>query len=195
MGVTVSNLMFSFGNVEPFFCELALYDVDTKKKQSESFHFHLNTQPILDMIKQRAIDAAAAAAAAASAGSGRDRSSSGASRPSVAVAVGTGSPATEHKEIPGSTGLKIDSSESRHAIFQLAGKRKSIYLVLLVYKIFQGDIKAVYDAYSKPKDKLTEKDRIAILDKIKKSCETNCMLCHAPCPLPCCCDDGIDQCV
>jgi len=37
------DLKFQLGEIEPFFCTLALYDLKSKKKLTEDFQFDVNT--------------------------------------------------------------------------------------------------------------------------------------------------------
>jgi hypothetical protein len=45
--VECKQLEFQLGEIEPFYCSLALYDVKTKRKVSESFNFELNSSSLL----------------------------------------------------------------------------------------------------------------------------------------------------
>ncbi len=44
------DLSFQLGTFEPFFCGIALYDLANKKKISETHHFQLNSQEVLDAL-------------------------------------------------------------------------------------------------------------------------------------------------
>jgi C2 domain in Dock180 and Zizimin proteins/DHR-2, Lobe C len=55
MLVDVLTLGFHIGNLEPFFCELALFDVVEKRRVSEGFHFHLNSNQSMEIIKQHVV--------------------------------------------------------------------------------------------------------------------------------------------
>ena len=43
-------VLFQFGNYEPFFCSIALYDVSTKKKISENFSFQHLADNVLQLL-------------------------------------------------------------------------------------------------------------------------------------------------
>lgn len=43
-------LRFQAGELEPFFCSLALYDSTTRKKISETFHFHRNSPALMGLL-------------------------------------------------------------------------------------------------------------------------------------------------
>jgi hypothetical protein len=140
MAVSCSSLSFALGAIEPFFCELALFDVEAKKKQSESFHFHLNSPATLDLIKQRVSELNAAAALTAANAAARARGGVPPSSPAASASASAVAAALDPAAAPTVTsgGVRLDSSESKQAVFQLSQKRKSLYLVLFVYKIFQG---------------------------------------------------------
>jgi dedicator of cytokinesis protein 6/7/8 len=44
------SLQFKLEQFEPFFCSVALYDVQHKKRISENFYFDLNPDKILDLL-------------------------------------------------------------------------------------------------------------------------------------------------
>lgn len=44
------NLNFHFGQIEPFFCSLALYDLSKRAKISENFYFDKNPQALLSKL-------------------------------------------------------------------------------------------------------------------------------------------------
>ncbi|KAL6054781.1 dedicator of cytokinesis protein 7 isoform X5 [Balamuthia mandrillaris] len=48
--VVCKELSFALGEIEPFFASLMLFDVQTKQRLSESFHFNLNSPSILSLL-------------------------------------------------------------------------------------------------------------------------------------------------
>jgi len=50
--VDVKKLTFNLGDLEPFFCSLALYDIHSKKKISENFYFDENLEKIKELLPQ-----------------------------------------------------------------------------------------------------------------------------------------------
>jgi hypothetical protein len=48
--VDCKDVSFSLGAIEPFFCSLCLVDVQRKIRLSETFHFHLNPEPLMKLL-------------------------------------------------------------------------------------------------------------------------------------------------
>lgn len=44
--IEIKNLAFVLGELEPFFCSLALYDATNKTRVSENFYFDLNSEAV-----------------------------------------------------------------------------------------------------------------------------------------------------
>ncbi len=53
--IEVKNLAFVLGELEPFFCSLALYDVTNKCRLSENFYFDLNSDAIRALFHNRLV--------------------------------------------------------------------------------------------------------------------------------------------
>eukprot|EP01114_Cavostelium_apophysatum_P015137 TRINITY_DN4064_c0_g1_i2.p1 TRINITY_DN4064_c0_g1~~TRINITY_DN4064_c0_g1_i2.p1 ORF type:complete len:1824 (-),score=558.97 TRINITY_DN4064_c0_g1_i2:115-5586(-) len=50
LGVTVQELSFAIGDIEPFFGSIALYDAKKKIKISENFYFDINSSSTIDLL-------------------------------------------------------------------------------------------------------------------------------------------------
>lgn len=50
MLIKVGNISFALGEFEPFFCSLALYNIETKQKLSENFYFDTNNNDTLKFL-------------------------------------------------------------------------------------------------------------------------------------------------
>jgi hypothetical protein len=53
MIVNVQSLSFTLGEFEPFFISLALYNVKTKQKLSDTFHVDISVEAIAKLLEKK----------------------------------------------------------------------------------------------------------------------------------------------
>jgi hypothetical protein len=124
IAINFNELSFKFGAIEPFFCTLALYDYNEKRKISEDFHFHLNTPEQLEMI--------------------------GAPVRTLGWKLCYDNRTVSDQAYP----LQADvdpAIKARKAVFRVSptSKHPDVYFVLIVSKVLKGELDDHYDTYLK----------------------------------------------